>query len=221
MLPVSSWPPGPPGASLSPFGRPREVRVGDHRHGFVIPKGAWIVRTGSNRVVMFTPRVELTNPPRTPGTGYLPGQIPPRRSAPPPPPPRPPSRDNSFWAGPGQVSFSKEGTATVSMSLSRPNGAPCPPCPPPPPSPPRSPRWRRFNDVVEAFRAWQRATGQTDPPLRPLAGRRPPNWFGWRFVDAPGSTLVQPGSTGLVVADGQNVVIAGGGFATITQAYSV
>jgi|SRR5580704_5207637 hypothetical protein len=156
MLPVSAWPPGPPGDSLSPFGAPRQVTVPSY--GYVIPKGAWIVSTGSNQVVMFFPPVVPHNPARTPGTGMLPGQIPPDC----PPPPCPPS---NVWRPPFQ----------------------------------------KFNDT----------------PLQP-PGRRPPNWFGWRFVPAPFSTLVPPGSTGqLVIADGQNVVITGGGFAQITQAYSV
>jgi hypothetical protein len=225
MLPVSAWPPGPPGASLSPFGKPRQIRVCDHPHGFVIPKGAWIVRTGSNFVVMFTPRGEPWDfVSRTPGTGYLPGQIPPRRRQPPPcpPPPCPPAR-NSFWTGPGQVTFNEAGTAAVQMSLSK-----APPCPPPvPPNPPPCPpavrpRFQKHNTVLEEWRAWQRATDNTDPPIRPLPGRRPPNWFGWRFDPrAPRSTLIQPGSSGLVIADGQNVVIGGSGFAQITQAYSV
>ena len=162
MLPVSSWPPGSPGASLSPFGQPRQVKVCGN--GFVIPKGAWIVATASNRVVMFYPPVQPT-PAKTPGTEMLPGSVQPQ--------------------------------------------CPC------------APKWRRFNDVVECFRAWQRATGNTDPPIRPLAGRRPPNWFGWQFVPAPMSTLVPSGASGLVIADGQNVVITGSGCATITQAYSV
>ena len=153
MLPVSSWPPGPPGASLSPFGMPRQVKVCGN--GFVIPKGAWIVATGSNRVVMFYPPVVNVNPARTPGTGLLPGTIP----ATPPP-------------------------------------CGCPPGPPP---------FRKFNDTI---------------PIRP-PGRRPPNWFGWKFVPAPSSTLVPSGASGLVIADGQNVVITGSGCATITQAYSV
>jgi hypothetical protein len=171
MLPVSSWPPGPPGASLSPFARPREICVGSN--GYVIPKGAWVVRTGSNRVVMFTPPVVNHNPARSPGTGLLPG--------------------TGLPASPR-----------------------CPPtpCPPPPP-------FHRYNDVVEAWRARQRETGRTDPPIKPLPGRRPPNWFGWRFVSAPCSTLVPQNAAGLVVADGQNVVIAGGGFAQLTQAFSV
>ena len=154
MLPVSAWPPGPPGASLSPFGKPRQVAVPNF--GFVIPKGAWIVSTGSNQVVMFFPPVVPHNPARTPGTGYLPGQSPQTRRCPP----------TNEWRPP----------------------------------------FRKFNDT----------------PLQP-PGRRPPNWFGWRFVCAPFSTLVPPGClTGqLVVADGQNVVITGSGFATITQAYSV
>ena len=171
MLPVSSWPPGPPGASLSPFGQPRQVCVGSN--GFVIPKGAWIVQCGSNSVIMFFPPVMPFNPARTPGTGMLPGSIPPAQSK----------------------------------------------CGCPPPGPPKT--WRKFNDSVEAFRAWQRETGNTDPPLRQFAGRRPPNWFGWTFVPAPSSTLIPSGASGLVVADGQNVVISGSGTATLTQAYSV
>jgi hypothetical protein len=162
MLPVSAWPPGSPGAALSPFGRPRQVCV--DCNGFVIPEGAWVVATGSNRVVMFYPPV-TPSPARTPGTGLLSGSIPP----------------------------------------------PCG-CPP---------RWRKFNDSLEAFRARQRATGDSFPPLYPFAGRRPPNWFGWKFVNAPSSTLIPPCASGLVVADGQNVVITGSGFAQITQAYSV
>jgi hypothetical protein len=167
MLPVQAWPPGPPGASLSPFGKPRQICVGSN--GFVIPQGAWIVQTGGNKVVMYFPPVVNSNPARTPGTSLL--------SQPPAPP--------------------KCG---------------CPPTPP---------RWRKFNDTVEAFRAYQRATGDAGPPLYPFAGRRPPNWFGWKFVPAPCSTLIPSGGSGLVIADGQNVVIQGGGWAQITQAYSV
>jgi hypothetical protein len=175
MLPVSAWPPGPPGASLSPFGKPRQVSVCGN--GFVIPRGAWIVATGANRVVMFYPPVQTQtfSQSRSPGTGMLPGSIPPQQ----------------------------------------PCGCPPPPCQKGPPP------FRRFDDVLEGFRAWQRATGNTDPPLYPFAGRRPPNWFGWKFVPAPSSTLVPSGASGLVVADGQNVVITGSGCATITQAYSV
>jgi hypothetical protein len=157
MLPVSAWPPGPPGASLSPFGKPCQINVGCYCNGFVIPKGAWVVNTGSNRVVMFYPPVPSSNPARTPGPGMLPGSIPPQS------------------------------------------------CPPP--------TFHKYNDVVEAWRAH----GRIGPP----PGRRPPNWFGWKFVNAPCATLLQPGQSGLVVADGQNVVIGGSGFATITQAYSV
>ena len=179
MLPVSAWPPGPPGASLSPFGKPRQINVGCFCNGFVIPTGAWIVATGSNRVVMYYPPVSTwSNPQRSLGTGLLPGSIPPQQS------PK--------------------------------CGCPPPPCPPKGPPP-----FRRYDDVLEGFRAWQRKTGDTDPPIRPLAGRRPPNWFGWQFVPAPSSTLLSPGQSGLVIADGQNVVIAGSGCATITQAYSV
>ena len=172
MLPVSAWPPGPPGAALSPFGKPRQVAIGGN--GFVIPKGAWIVSTGANQVVMFFPPVVNSNPARTPGTGLL--------------------------SQPAQRS--KCG---------------CPKCAP------KSPRFQPYNQAVEDFRAWQRKTGDAGPPSWPMPGRRPPNWFGWRFVRAPCSTLVPSGClTGqLVLADGQNVVITGSGFATITQAYSV
>jgi hypothetical protein len=180
MLPVQAWPPGPPGASLSPFGKPRQVPVGCN--GFVIPTGAWIVACGANRVVMYYPPVEKFPAQRTLGTGLLPGSIPPSR------------------------------TSTCG-------------CPPPPPKCARETpgpwQFQRYDDTLEAFRAWQRKTGNTDPPLRQFAGRRPPNWFGWKFVPAPSSTLVNSGASGLVVADGQNVVIVGGGCATITQAYSV
>lgn len=160
MLPVSAWPPGPPGASLSPFGKPRQVNVGCN--GFVIPKGAWIVATGGNQVVMFFPPVVNSNPARTAGTGILPGTVPPSCG--------------------------------------------CPPNP--------QPQWPKFNDRVD----WYRSQGRSGP--RP--GSQPPNFFGWKYVNAPCVTLVPPGASGtLVIADGQNVVITGSGCATITQAYSV
>lgn len=173
MLPVSSWPPGPPGASLSPFARPRPVKVGDH--GFVIPKGKWIVSTSSaNSVVMFSPPVSNDNPARSPGTGLLPG-----------------------------------------------TGLPPPPTPTPHQCPPNvfRPTFRRFNDVVEWSRARQRELGRTDFPIKPFPGHRPPNWYGWLFIDAPAATLVPSNASGLVLADGQNIVIIGTGCATITQAF--
>jgi hypothetical protein len=99
------------------------------------------------------------------------------------------------------------------MSLSQPASSPPPrPCPPTP-CPPTPQSFPKFDTVVQAYRD----RGKIGPP----PGRRPPNWFGWNFVNAPYSTLVNQGSSALVVADGQNVVISGGGFATITQAYSV
>jgi hypothetical protein len=81
----------------------------------------------------------------------------------------------------------------------------------------------RYNDYVEAWRARQRRTGRTDPPIRPLAGHRPPNWFGWRQV-APGPntfTMIGPNAAGTVLADGENVQLVGSGTATIIQAFSV
>lgn len=62
---------------------------------------------------------------------------------------------------------------------------------------------------------------RTDPPIRPIPGRVPPNFAGWNFVGAPSQVLLNFGQSGLVVADGQNVVVMGGGCAVITQAFSV
>jgi hypothetical protein len=238
MLPVSAWPPGPPGDQLSPFGRPRTVNLAHHRHGFVLPKGAWVVQTGSNRVIMFRPPVRAHNPARPPGTGFLPGQAPTAAPLPPPAPPLPPPRGKPVWLvdaqirryGPPEVQLKarNRGPATID-----PNGqsiaktakmlgvqcAPPPLCPPPPPPFPKA--FPRHDDYLEAWRAWQRQVGRTDPPIRPLPGRRPPNWFGWAFQRAPGTVLIDMSSGGTVLADGQNVVIAGAGFANITQAFSV
>lgn len=243
MLPVSAWPPGPPGASLSPFGRPRKITLSRHRHGFVIPKGAWIVATGPNRVVMFQPRRDpWTNVNRTPGTGLLPGQPPPppHPPGPPGPPPTPPSTQPRFWEATGQVVYGTNDlrgmgpTPVVQLTLTgEPATFPHVPQPtrPGPWSPPQSPTtppfwpqpqpWMTHDQYLEAWRAWQRAIGRTSPPIRPLPGRRPPNFFGWRPTGARGTTIVQQFSGGTVLADGQNVVIAGGGHATITQAFSV
>lgn len=270
MLPVSAWPPGPPGSQLSPFGRPRTVRLNEHPRGYVLPKGQWVVQTGSNRVVMFRPPPNdwwTNNPPRTPGTGILPGQGPgygpwPPRPTPPRCPPRPdaimhfgvranaaPSGSFSRGVGSGaggwaaspapraaeavpshQSRFSSQEnfeeltkreahgnvgrhglpSSLAAPSVSRETGwRPRPPY-----------RFWRHNDYVEAWRAWQRAIGRTDPPIRPLPGRRPPNWFGWSFTRAPGSTLIPAGSAGTVIADGQNVVITGAGHANVTQAFN-
>ena len=165
MLPVSAWPPGPPGASLSPFGKPQTVNVSCHRHGYVIPKGAWVVSTTSNQVMMFFPswkRDLYHQPTKQMGTGFLPG-------APPNPGPTRPTHDQ----------------------------------------------------CLERMRAWERKTGRNFSPVLPNPGRNPPNWDGWAYVPAPGRTLVQGNSAGLVIADGQNVVITGGGCATITEAFSV
>lgn len=210
MLPVSAWPPGPPGASLSPFGKPRQIAVFKHPHGFVIPKGAWIVTTTANSVVMFSPKGDpWVGVNQTPGTGFLPGQIPP-----PPHPPSPPCKAGRrpSTASPATTAGGARPTSSpTTATVAAPSSKSC--------QPPR--RFQKHNTVLEAWRAWQRQIGRTPPPVRPTPGRRPPNWFGWKLVCAPGATLVHPYSAGLVVADGQNVVIGGGGCATITQAYSV
>jgi hypothetical protein len=167
MLPVSAWPPGSPGSGLSPFGSPRQITVG--ANGYILPKGAWVVQTTTNSVVMNVPPVINYNPARAPGTGMLPG------------------------------------------SGSAPCG--CARC---------SQQFLRYNDYVECWRAWQRASGQTNPPIRPLAGRRPPNWFGWTQAPLTNPiTVVPSNSGGTVLADGENIHVIGSGFATIIQAFSV
>ena len=178
MLPVSAWPPGPPGASLSPFGKPRQINVGPLRHGYPLPKGAWVVRTSCNSVVMRLPRQRgfAQSPCGSPGTGFLPGSV--------------------------------------------------QPCPPVDPcdcgcGPPQPKTFRRYDEVLEGWRAWQRKIGRTDPPIRPLAGRRPPNWFGPNDGPADILTMIPANSAGTVLADGENVRVWGAGFATIIQAYSV
>lgn len=92
--------------------------------------------------------------------------------------------------------------------------------PPPPPNCPPPPQWLSYDAYVAAWRVWRQQTGWTPSQQWPLPGRQPPNFFGWRGVNAPSRTLVGPNSGGLVIADGQNVVITGGGTATLTQAYS-
>ena len=226
MLPVSAWPPGPPGAQLSPFGAPRAINVARHANGYVLPKGAWVVRTGANQVVMFTPswEWELYNQPcRAMGTGFLPGQWQwmhnPRPPLPPPAPaPKVYKVNAQVWRGKGKpppVPIPVEApVAPKTQILPQKNfGVP--------PETPADCRRPTHDQYLEAWRAWQRAIGRTDPPIRPIPGRVPPNWAGWRFVGAPSKTAVPFNSSGLVVADGQNVVITGGGTAVITQAYSV
>ena len=184
MLPVSSWPPGPPGASLSPFGRPRRIQVDRMRNGYPLPKGAWIVRTDCNSVIMRLPRqrANAISPARAEGTGFVPGSV----------QPCPPSTTRSRTRD-------------------------CGPCGPPP----EPKQFMRYNDFVEAWRAWQREIGRTDPPILPRAGRRPPNWFGWRDGPADIITMIPMNSGGTVLADGENVRVWGAGSATIVQAFSV
>lgn len=110
MLPVTSWPPVRPGFWSSPFGAPARVRPGQHREGFPLPKGCFLVHTGSNRVVMLIRPVDPNEPYwQTPGTGIVHGFPKPNRptwpdedwprtgwpwapsTAPAPPPSTPPS----------------------------------------------------------------------------------------------------------------------------------
>ena len=100
-------------------------------------------------------------------------------------------------------------------------GQPPPPTPPVTGAPPSVWMWPTPDQILESFRAWQRKTGNTflaGPPI----GRQPPNWFGPWTDPSPATTvtLLAPGQNGPVLADGQNVMINGGG-ATIMQAYSV
>lgn len=213
MLPVSAWPPGPPGASLSPFGRPRTIRVPSC--GYVLPKGAWVVQTGGNQVVMFRPSWQADlyrQPARQMGTGYLPGQTrwtgSGRRASPQPWRAGPlPTTATPVTTGAGAQPKSALTFANNARPSSWSWSGPC--------------KRPTHDQALEAWRAWQRRTGNTDPPIRPLPGRVPPNFAGWRFVGAPSTTLIPFGSGGLVLADGQNVVITGGGCANITQAFSV
>lgn len=226
MLPVSSWPPGPPGASLSPFGPPRDICV--PACGYVLPKGAWVVQTTCNQVVMFRPswkKALYTQPRSQMGTGYLPGfqqwasgarwsggtghAHPQSWKA----GPRPTIAGPATAGASGRTTSAAVPTAISAPTLSPHSSACGPPCAP-------KKRWTH-DQRLEAWRAWQRKTGNTDPPIRPLPGRVPPNFAGWNFVGAPSTVLVPFASGGTVLADGQNVVITGGGWANITQAYSV
>jgi hypothetical protein len=186
MLPISAWPPGAPGSSLSPFGSPWTVNAATSPTGFILPKGKWIVQTGGNQVVMRVPSVTWGGPPVAPGTGLLPGTgVPP----PQPPPGLPPP------VGPWTPALKSN-------------------CPGPQPW-----QWPKYLDFLMAWRAWQRQVGRTDPPIRPLPGRRPPNWFGWFPAAGQVLTLLGPGQSGQVTADGQNVAIAGGGCSTVIQVF--
>jgi hypothetical protein len=207
----------------------------------VLPKVAWVVQTGANRVIMFRPPVEHYNPARVPFTGVLPGQGPGYGPPEPPPPPQP-----TIWRINAQVSKGKghgggrqaspSEAAAIAQALVRsvtPQAAQNAILPQKKSAqtavshetgwrPPEPQRFMTHDAYLEAWRAWQRATGNTNPPIRPLPGRVPPNFFGWRRDRcAPGTVLVNFCSGGTVLADGQNVVIAGSGFANITQAYSV
>lgn len=115
MLPVQSFPPWRPGYSLSPFSRPVWVDVGRFRHGLIVPKGAWIIRTTSNVVEMATGAME-PGPPIPPPSPPTPCRCRPKCVDPnaqsvvetarllgvgwprPPRPPPPPPRTGPFYA---------------------------------------------------------------------------------------------------------------------------
>jgi hypothetical protein len=115
MLPVTPWPLLGPGYWGSPFGRPHRVNVGQHPHGYRIPKGIYMVTTGPNKVeLVYREDDDFSDEPRRqPGTGLVTRRAPRPR-------PKPPS-------------------ASASSPYPKP-----PPCPKPPPPPgPGDNRWRR------------------------------------------------------------------------------
>lgn len=64
------------GAWGSPFGKPREVNLQRHCGRYVLPKGAWLVHTGPNRVSMAIVDARhdpFENMTQAPGTGIRPG----------------------------------------------------------------------------------------------------------------------------------------------------
>lgn len=198
MLPVQSWPPRAPGTDLSPFGAPRCVPS-----GFVLPKGAWVVMTNAASVVMCVRKAYADiwgrNPTRVPGTEVLPGNgtVPPQPGPMKAIPPTPPKTSNAWPSTP----VTGGGTS-------------------PPPTWAQW-RWPTADQLLEGFRAWQRQTGNTDRAGPPI-GRTPPNWFGPWTDTSPAIqvTLLQPGSNGVVLSDGQNVKVWGSG-AMVMRAASV
>jgi len=170
-------------------------------NGFVLPKGAWVVRLGNCASVIMRYCVQDIwgpNPPRTPGTSLLSGPTPPQPPPVAPIPINPPPGSN----------------ANPSVPVYGGSPKTQPRCQP------KQWNWMGWNDYLEAFRAWQRATGNTtiqmDPP-----GRAPPNWFGpMTDISWQTFTLLPAGQNGTVLSDGYNVQISGNG-AMIIQAYSV
>jgi hypothetical protein len=102
-------------------------------------------------------------------------------------------------AGPNQVVLYQPTVTWSNISQAPGSGLP-----PGMPDPTPSPGWAWSNTLL---------------PWR--AGIQPPNFYGWFPGTGKVSTLVWPGATGIVLADGQNVAILGGGCSTIMQAYSV
>ena len=208
MLPVSTWPPSTPGSDLAPFGLPMTINVGNQPPwGWILRKGAWLVQTSSNQVMFNVPGVTWNNPTRAPGTGFLPGQpdpapLPPCPGFPPAPVTPPPGTPcncgcgnlTQAWA-PNWANPPAAGQAASPAALAT--------SPPP---------W--------TWQTWQAFIDANGFP--PPAGSQPPNWFGWYCVTPVMTmTLVGPMSSGLVLADGQNVSIQGSGNANIVEVFSV
>lgn len=207
MLPVQSFPPFHAGASGSPFSRPmRVVNVGHWPQGFLVPRGAWIIRTGANVVEMAVAPTRRGKPrPQFLHEWDRPWPRPPVGPGPPAPPPR------------GGKTINVNLTTDIDVASWLPFPAPSwpqPPCSRPPPCPRWPPRLRPFYAYtdVPAYTNddWMRG--------RPFMRRDvwPPHGH-WTMI-----TLAQPFSVApVILSDGWNVRIRGAGDALMMQAYSV
>jgi hypothetical protein len=116
MLPVTTRPPGPPGAWGSPYGAPQiidlsekppwpwpQLRWGPEPAGFFMPpKGCWIIQCGPGNSVVLFYRI-----PHDDDDGWAPqwGTLPPI-----PPPPGPPGNEPPPWQSETLVDSGKTGT---------------------------------------------------------------------------------------------------------------
>ena len=163
-----------------------------------------------NQVMFNVPGVTWNNPTRAPGTGFLPGQpdpapLPPCPGFPPAPVTPPPGTPCNCGCGCG-------GNLTQAWA---PNWAN-----PPAAGQAASPAALATSPPPWTWQTWQAFIDANGFP--PPAGSQPPNWFGWYCVTPVMTmTLVGPMSSGLVLADGQNVSIQGSGNANIVEVFSV